>query len=206
VDGGQLRLYPLSPLCKPSLVDVHPLYGRAVLFSSNSLPHRVMSTRSDCRYCISFFFYGESVVPRQDVSFSDIASIMSPAPEENVIRDMLQLKYKDGTCSIENTEENLKSYILKIKQNYPEVLCALIHTKEYYMSLAQAFTDVEFIGDYDDFDGVIDQIRDDVVRKAMIFFKDKCDNLAESVDTDFLDFIKVAKEYIRSEAYEHITI
>jgi hypothetical protein len=183
----------------PSIIDVNPIYGRAVLFSSNNLPHRVLPAKSECRYCISFFFFGDSVFPLPEVLPSDIASILSPSAEHNIIHEMFKLKYQDD--SKENNDQNLKAYMLKIKQNYPEVLCALIHTKEYYMSLAQSFTDVKFNND-DDFHVVTAQIPNEVVSAAMIFFKNKCDNLAQTVDSDYAEYIEVAKAYIRNDFHK----
>jgi hypothetical protein len=152
--------------------------------------------------------------PAVDVSSSDVSNILSPISEQSIIHKMFRLKFEnDG--SNEDIEDQLKAYMVKIKQNYPDVLCALIHTKEYYTSLAQSFTDITFTyqGDMEgkeedagDFVAMTDQIQDEVVKAAMFFLKKKCDQLAQTVDTDIVEFIEIAKEYIRSECHKIISI
>ena len=209
MDGGQLRLYPLTPQCEPTIIDVHPVFGRAVLFSSNHLPHRVLPSLSECRYCISFFFFGESVFPVMEVSPLEVSSVLSAeaAQHNSIILEMFRLKYPNESSQ----GVSLAAFMLKIKLNYAEVLCALIHTKEYYMSLAQSFTDITFNDEDEeeeehDFSAVTDQVQDEVVRAAMLFFKQKCDQLAHTIDVDFKDFITVAREYLISESFRITTL
>jgi hypothetical protein len=54
--GGELRLYPLVPPAASSAVDVAPLEGRMVLFSSARMPHRVLPARGGrVRECATFW-------------------------------------------------------------------------------------------------------------------------------------------------------
>jgi hypothetical protein len=54
--GGQLRLFPLLPPAARTAVDVLPLEGRLVLFSSARMPHRVLPARGGrIRECATFW-------------------------------------------------------------------------------------------------------------------------------------------------------
>ncbi len=54
--GGELRVLPFPY----ESVDVAPLMGRMVLFSSCNLFHRVLPSRLDRRFCLSLMFYGSN--------------------------------------------------------------------------------------------------------------------------------------------------
>ena len=52
--GGELRILPFPY----ESVDVAPILGRMVLFSSCNLFHRVLPSRLERRFCLSLMFYG----------------------------------------------------------------------------------------------------------------------------------------------------
>ena len=195
-DGGQLRLYPISPQCVPTVVDIYPTFGRAVVFSSNNVPHRVMPSKTQCRYCISMFFYGDSSVPEPEVSTSDLSTIISPSTTGNIIFDMLKSRFvtTNGECE----KEDLIAFIMNVKQRYPEVLSALIHTEEYYLSIAQAFSS-DFIENCDSFEDVLGQVKDQNVRESMAFFNKKCLNLGDKMDDILCSYIDKARAHLKTE-------
>jgi hypothetical protein len=187
------------------------------------MPHRVLPSRSECRYCVSFFFYGQSVFPRHDVPPSALAGILtslSPASScsassrsgrRNVIRDLFRKKLDDDPDET-GREATLRAFMGRIRKNYAEVLCALIHTEEYYTSLAQAFSTTSATTtatppttasagaeEEEAFLAVVRQVPPGVVREALLFFKSKCDELPRGVDEDFAEFVAAGREYLRGE-------
>lgn len=57
-DGGELRLYPFPG----PAVDVQPLAGRAVLFDSYNMLHRVLPSHAE-RCCFTVWLYGDGAPP-----------------------------------------------------------------------------------------------------------------------------------------------
>jgi hypothetical protein len=192
------------------VVDVNPVYGRAVIFSSNGLPHRVLPSRSECRYCISFFFYGTPLEPSTSVAPVDLTAFLSPPPsaeDSNAIHEMFKAKFQGNVGKI-------IPHVLEIRKTYADVLCGLIYTEEYYKSLAEAFTKEQYsittTGDNEEdaYQCLTDNVPmdDKVVRGALEFLRHQCHKLSGSIDVDLSDFVAAARKYVRSDAFKTITV
>jgi hypothetical protein len=206
--GGQLRLYPLVDTCCPKIIDVDPIFGRAVLFSSTNLPHRVMPSRST-RYCISFFFYGTTHFPlpsigtlsnnRGGTSTGEGRLLLENIPTQ--LRILLQRRYphpQSGESLTETERESLREQTLEpiitqVRSRYCD-LCPLIHQQEYCRSILEAFSSEE------------EGQADPVVIAAVKQFAWKCEEFRKTLDEDLLTFVDLLVEYLDQNKSQSLVI
>ena len=182
-EGGHLRIYPLINQIYPHIIDISPIFGRAVFFSSTNLPHRVLSSKSSSRYCISFFFYGESYFP--------LLSIPSSTNSSNNVMNLT------STTIIETTESMLlQHYIIdsqlclileRFRRDYSD-LSSIIYQDESCRSIYESFSihKEEENGDVDVDDD------DSIVKSAVQQFNQKCYNYYNTLE----DSLKVLVDLV----------
>lgn len=193
-EGGHLRVYPLINHAYPHIVDICPIFGRAVLFSSTNLPHRVLPSKSSIRYCISFFFYGETYFPLLSIPSNNLItnlssiSLLSPSSSSSSSFEQLLLTNQSTESLLLGhyiTDSQLHLILEKFRREYSD-LCPLIYQNEYCRSIYESFSDNE---------------NDEIVHSAVQFFNQKCFNYYNSLDNDIkilLDLIMLVNEQNKS--------
>jgi hypothetical protein len=196
--GGQLRLYPLVDSFCPKIIDVDPIFGRAVLFSSTNLPHRVMPSKST-RYCISFFFYGTQHFPSPTTTLNSsrwggIGESRSPLEKiPTELKTLLQLHYShpqsEGMERVEVDQllgQTISPLITQLRSRYSD-LCPLIHQQEYCRSILEAFSSSQ---------EEVQQGGDPVVNGAVKQFSWKCQEFRNLLDDDLLTLVDILVQYL----------
>jgi hypothetical protein len=185
-DGGFLRIYPLLNSIDPQIIDVAPIYGRAVLFSSTNLPHRVMPSKST-RYCISFFFYGTTSFPLTSLPFT-------PSALPNQLLSLFLNQFcplsitTTSPTSLMELEEILSPLILQLRSRYSNI-CPLVFQSEYSQSIYEAFTTPTTTAN-DSHEEVGD------IHSAVKQFHFKCEEYRQILDENLLKLVDLLTSYV----------
>jgi hypothetical protein len=197
-DGGFLRIYPLLNSTDPQIIDIAPIYGRAVLFSSTNLPHRVMPSKST-RYCISFFFYGTTFFPSNSLPLLFQSSILS-----NELLSLLQNQFSSASASggsstttaaaaisVTEFEDLLSLIILQLRSRYSSI-CPLLFQSEYSRSIYEAFTTTATATDNSN-EGLGEEAED--IHSAVKRFHSKCEDYRKTLDGNSLRLVEILTGY-----------
>lgn len=186
-EGGHLRVYPLINHIYPHIVDICPIFGRAVLFSSTNLPHRVLPSKSSIRYCISFFFYGETYFPLLSIPSNNFITNLSSSSSSSILPETSIINESTESLLLKHyiTDPELCLTLEKFRREYSD-LCPIIYQNEYCRSIYESFSENE---------------NDPVVQSAIQQFNQKCFNYYNSLDNDIkilIDLIILVTEQNKS--------
>lgn len=123
-DGGELRIYPFP---FPH-VDIEPLYGRMVLFSSPNILHRVLPSNKE-RYCFTIWFYGNGT---RNI---DIKPKHNP---NNIFELPLSARYRKHVARVFYEEEWSKS-LSESHVNNPELPFIITEHKKHVETIKKVF-------------------------------------------------------------------